>query len=167
MPTHENLASLRNANAKVGLDGAAGGHAEVPSTATGAGSARYDAQPALGDPFQTVWDSVTGVDEVQRLTITGSPTGGTFTVTYGGQTTAAIPYNATARQVEDALIALSSLDAGDVEVTGGPLPATAVDLQFGGDEAAENVAQVTASGAGLTGGSSPAVTPSTVTAGAA
>lgn len=34
-----------------------------------------------------------GINEVTTLTTTGIPTGGTFTITYGAQTTAAIPYN--------------------------------------------------------------------------
>ncbi len=45
------------------------------------------------------------------------PTTGTFTLTYGGQTTAAIQYDATAAAVETALEALSTIGAGNVEVT--------------------------------------------------
>lgn len=53
-----------------------------------------------------------GVDEVQTVTISGGPTGGTFTLTFNGQTTAAIPYNATALQVQAALQALSNVGTG-------------------------------------------------------
>ncbi|MDX2863304.1 hypothetical protein PV338_45035, partial [Streptomyces scabiei] len=35
-------------------------------------------------------------NEVQSVAITGDPTGGTYTLTYSGQTTAGIAYNATA-----------------------------------------------------------------------
>ncbi len=45
------------------------------------------------------------------------PTTGTFTLTFGGQTTATIQYNATAAAVETALEALSTIGAGNVEVT--------------------------------------------------
>ena len=41
--------------------------------------------------------------EKQTVTIGGSPTGGTFTLTFGGQTTATIAYNADASVVEAAL----------------------------------------------------------------
>jgi hypothetical protein len=36
-----------------------------------------------------------GTNEIQQVAITGGPTGGTFTLTYSGQTTGAIAYNAT------------------------------------------------------------------------
>lgn len=57
----------------------------------------------------TCLGEVTGTTEVQSITITGGPTGGTFTLTYGGLTTAAIAYNATAATVEAALAALANL----------------------------------------------------------
>jgi hypothetical protein len=46
------------------------------------------------------------VNEVQRITITGTPTGGTFTLTFQGNTTAPIAYNASAATVVAALEAL-------------------------------------------------------------
>ena len=101
-----------------------------------------------------------GANEVQTVTITGSPTGGNFTLTYGGATTSNIAYNASAATVKAALIALSSIEEGNVDVTGsngGPYTVT-----FTGGN---NVAQMTASGAGLTGGTSPSVTVATATAG--
>lgn len=52
------------------------------------------------------------------VTIGGNPTGGTFTLSFGGQTTDPIAFNATAAAVQAALEALSTLDAGDVTVTG-------------------------------------------------
>ena len=49
-------------------------------------------------------DALGGLDnEVQTITVTGSPTGGTYTLTFDGETTSAIPYNATATQVQTAL----------------------------------------------------------------
>ncbi len=104
-----------------------------------------------------------GTNEVQTVTITGSPTGGTFTLTWSGQTTAAIAYNAASKTVKQALEALSNIGQGDVKVTGsagGPFTVT-----FKGDLSGTNVAQMTASGASLTGGSSPGVTIATQTAG--
>lgn len=103
--------------------------------------------------------------EVQTVTITGTPTGGTFTLTLNGETTAGIAYNATAAAVESALEALPSLAAADVTVTGGPGPGTPYVVTFGGAYAGTNVAAMTASAAGLTGGTTPAVTVTTTTAG--
>ncbi len=106
-------------------------------------------------------------NEVQSVTITGTPTGGTFTLTWSGQTTAAIPYNATAAQVLAALQALSNIGDNDVSVTGGPGPGSAFAVTFKGVLGGTDVAAMTASGAGLTGGSSPNVTIGTTTAGGA
>jgi hypothetical protein len=59
-----------------------------------------------------------GANEAQTVTVTGSPTGGTFTLTYSGQTTAAIAYNASALVVQQRLFALSNIEEGQVSVTG-------------------------------------------------
>lgn len=103
------------------------------------------------------------VDEVQTITTTGSPTGGTFTVTEEGQTTTAIAYNATAATVQTALQALSTIGAGNVTVTGsagGPYTVT-----FTGVLAGIGVTLMTSSGAALTGGTSPATATTRATAG--
>jgi hypothetical protein len=87
-------------------------------------------------------------NEVQLVTLT-SATGGTFLLTFNGQTTAAIAYNATAAAVKAALVALSNIDTGDIDVAGnagGPYTIT-----FKGAYANQNVAQITADGALLTG----------------
>lgn len=100
-------------------------------------------------------------DEVQTVTVTGA-TGGTFTLTFDGQTTAGIAYNAAASAVQSALEALSNIGAGDVTVTGtagGPYTVT-----FAGALADMNVPQMTADGASLT-GTSPTVTVTTSTQG--
>lgn len=56
--------------------------------------------------------------QIQTLKITGTPTGGTFTLTVGGQTTSALPYNATTAQVQAALALLTTVGTGNVLVTG-------------------------------------------------
>jgi hypothetical protein len=98
--------------------------------------------------------------EEQVVTITGAPTGGTFTLTFEGETTAPIDFDATAGDVQAALEALGAIEPGDVEATGGPLPGAAVTLTFGGQYAGEDIPQVTATSS-LTGGTTPGVTPST------
>lgn len=102
--------------------------------------------------------------EVQTVTITGSPTGGTYTLTFDGSTTAGIAYNATAAAVRTALEALPNINVGDVTTGGGPHPGTAITVTFGGQYGGD-VPVMTASGAGLTGGTSPAVAVTTTTAG--
>jgi hypothetical protein len=102
---------------------------------------------------------VPGTCEVQTITITGGPTGGTWTATYSAQVTGAIPYNAAASAVQNALNGLSNLDGVTVSgAAGGPYTVT-----FPADMG--NVAQMTASGAGLTGGTAPAVNVTTATPG--
>ncbi|MHC4511569.1 MAG: flagellar filament capping protein FliD [Planctomycetota bacterium] len=48
-----------------------------------------------------------------------SPNSGTYTVTYEGQTTAAIAFDATPAEIQAALETLSTVNAGDVTVDGG------------------------------------------------
>lgn len=59
-----------------------------------------------------------GTPEVQHIAV--DATGGTFTVTWNGQTTTALAFNISAVNFTAALVALSNIAAGDVVVTGGP-----------------------------------------------
>jgi flagellar hook-associated protein 2 len=63
--------------------------------------------------------SGTGTNEVQTVSAGQTPTSGTYTLTYEGQTTRPIAYNATATQIQAALEALSTISPGDVTVEGG------------------------------------------------
>lgn len=128
-------------------------------------SLAYNASAAAVQNALNALSSLSGssTNEVQTVTVTGSPTGGTFTLTYAGQTTAAIAYNASNTTVRTSLEALSTIGTGNVAVTGpngGPYVVT-----FQGALADQNVAQMTASGASLTGGTSPGVTVATTTGG--
>lgn len=105
--------------------------------------------------------------EVQTVTISGTPTGGTFTLTYRGQTTAAIAYNAIASAVDTALEALTTIGAGNVAVTGGPGPGTPYIVTFGGALTNTNIRPLTANSSGLTGGTDPDVSVAETTAGSA
>ena len=102
--------------------------------------------------------SDSGSQEVQTVTLTNA-TGGTFTLTYSSQTTAAIPYNETAANVRLALEALSNLAPGDITVTGSAGGPYSVTFLSGA-----NVSQMTANGASLT-GTSPTVGVVTATPG--
>lgn len=106
-----------------------------------------------------------GVNEGQTLTITGTPTGGTFRITFNGVETANIAFNATAANVQTALEAISSIGTGNITCTGGVLPGTAVVMTFGGSFAAEPQSLMTVTNAALTGGTTPTATIARTTTG--
>ncbi len=108
-------------------------------------------------PLMTAVSSC-GQNEKQTVSIDPTTTGGTFTLTYDGQTTAGINHNASAGDVEDALELLSNIGAGQVAVTGGPGPDTAWIVSFTGTLGLTDVVLMTGDGALLTGGSSTDVT---------
>lgn len=94
------------------------------------------------------------IDNYQTLSITGSPTGGFFKLTYKGQQTADIAHSASAATVQTALELLSTIDPGDIVCTGGPLPGTPVVIDFSGGRYKDDSAVLTFTHT-LTGGSSP------------
>lgn len=116
-----------------------------------------------------------GTNEVQTVTITGTPTGGSFTLTsaivgasqvtatrlFTG-TTVAIPFNATAAVLQAALETI--LGVGNVSCAGGPFPGTACTITFLGELAYVDVAALTKTDS-LTGGTTPASAVTTTTAG--
>ena len=59
-----------------------------------------------------------GIAEVQTLTHPTAASNGTFTLTYEGETTAAIAYNASTDTIQSALEALSNVNSGDITVGG-------------------------------------------------
>lgn len=125
--------------------------------------AKITSGPDVGKvgPFQA-----SGTKEVQTLTETGTISGGTFTLSFGGEVTAAIAYDATAAQVEAALDLLTTIQAvGGVAVTGGPIATAPFSVTFG-DEVGEDVALLVADVALLT-GSTPGIAVAEGTPGAA
>ena len=100
------------------------------------------------------YQTVLGTNEVQQVSITGSPTGGSFTL-LRGTATGAIAYNASASAVQSALEALPAIGTGNVVCTGGPLPATPVVITYQGALTCTNVAAPTVNSNSLTGGTSP------------
>ena len=109
-------------------------------------------------------------NETQFVTLTGNPTGGSFTLTYAGQTTAAIAFDNTASfatmagEIQTALAALSKIGAGNVLVTHDPLMSglTVVEnrrwkVEFTGALGHQEVLTLIGNGASLTGGTAPAV----------
>src|SRR5262245_26426459 len=108
-----------------------------------------------------------GVNEVQTLTITGTPTGGSFRLKYGAETTDPIAYNAAAAAVDSALEALSNIGAGDVTCGGGALPGTPVTITFTGALAEQNVGLISVESPAFTGGTAPAASIAETTPGKA
>lgn len=96
--------------------------------------------------------------ESQTVTV-ASATGGTFTLTYAGQTTTALAYNVSAADMEAALAALSTVGLGNVHVSG---PASGVyTVTF--SSTLGNASALTATDS--TTGSGHSVTPATSAAG--
>lgn len=88
----------------------------------------------------------------KTLTITGTPTGGTFTLKFNGKETGTINHNASAANVKTALVALDDgFSASDWSTSGGALPGTAVVIG-----APPGLLQVGTNS--LSGGTAPAVT---------
>ena len=123
-------------------------------------------------PTVTVTAAVAGVpavNDVQTVTIAGAPTGGTFTLTFGGQTTSPIAYNASANtgsgSVQSLFAALSSVGSANVWVSGSASAGYVINFQ--GSLAAASQTLVTADGSSLTGGTSPTVTVAHTTTGSA
>jgi hypothetical protein len=104
-------------------------------------------------------------DEVQTVTLTGSPAGGDFTLTFGANTTSAIAYNASAATVKTRLEALASIGAGNVDVTGSNGGPWTVEFKASLGNASQSL--LTKDASGLTGGSSPNVAIARVQAGSA
>lgn len=105
-----------------------------------------------------------GTSAVQTVTISGTPTGGTFVLVYGDQATTDIAYNAIGTTVQAALQALTSIGANNVTVSGaagGPYTVT-----FTGTLANQPITLLNATG-NFTGGTTPAITVAMTTPGLA
>lgn len=115
----------------------------------------------ISDTIRTT--TVGQANEIQSATINGTPAGGTFTLTYKGYSSTAIPYNAVGATVQAALELLPSIGGGGVAVTGsagGPYAVT-----FQNQLGFQNVPSLVPNGAGLTGGTTPAVVVAVTTPG--
>lgn len=91
----------------------------------------------------------------QLITITGGPSGGTFTLAYDGAATSAVAPTATATTVQTALRAVSAIGASGVTVTGAPGGPWLAAFQ---GALSSDAAPLTLGTNSLTGGTSPSVT---------
>lgn len=106
----------------------------------------------------TIVTNGSGSADVQTLTITGTPTGGTFVLGFKGAITSPVAYNASSATVQSALQALSTIGSGNVTCSGGSLPGTPVVCTFAGALATGLQPLIVAGEGGFTGGSSPTAT---------
>jgi hypothetical protein len=166
----------------VGAGGVACSGGPLPGTSvtvTFAGPLSVGAQPVIsaagstltgaGSPTVGLAHTTTGAAgaAVQTLSVTGTPTGGGFTLSFGGQTTGSIRFNASAAAVQAALTGLGSIGAGNVTCAGGPLPGTAVTITFAGSLAAGPQPLIAVAANTLTGGTTPAPAIANTTTGVA
>jgi len=84
-----------------------------------------------GVATQVIGSQAAGTNEVQTFTASGTWTSGAYAITFQGQTTAPIAYDAAASAVVTALNLLSNIDSGDVTATGAaPLGTTPLVVTF-------------------------------------
>ncbi len=122
---------------------------EVAAAADGADVLLTSKTP--GQPFE-VSGLVNGeatADDEQLVTISPAGAGGTFPLTFAGQTAAGISATALPSAVQAALEALTSIGAGNVQVTGEP---GAWRVRFVGDLADVDQPELTTDRTNLTGG---------------
>lgn len=114
---------------------------------------------------------VAGTSEVQTITIGGTPTGGTFTLTFEGFTTAAISWSSTNNTLRDnvdaALEALPNIGTGGVTTAVGTMTAGigTLTVTFAGNLATKPVSTMTATNS-MT-GTSPTIAVAETTPGVA
>lgn len=103
----------------------------------------------------------TGTSAVQLVTVSGSPTGGSFSLSFAGVKTAPLAYPPSSADMQSALSALGIIGAGNIAVTGeGPYTVTFIN-----DLATTPVPVMTADASALTGGTDAQVVVSVVTVG--
>lgn len=126
------------------------------TTVTGVGTSNFPGVRAgdrifIGaDATCTTWNGPYVIKDInQIITITDGDGSDTFTVSYGGQTTAGLAYNVTAADMQTALEGLSSIGTGNVLVTGsagGPYTIRLVGDLFQSD----SLTAISATGTGCT-----------------
>lgn len=99
--------------------------------------------------------------ELQTMSRASSPTGGTYTLTYEGQTTTAIAHDADTDTIKAALEALSTVNAGDITVGGGANGLASGDVTFTFSTNLGNVSMIYADGSNLVAAGDPTMTETT------
>ncbi len=105
-----------DANYNIVFQGALGGSAESVLSVV----SNTDLAGTTGFSAPTIASSEIGGTTNQIYFVEFTATAGTFTLSFGGQTTAALNTNATSAQIQTDLESLSSIGQGNVSVTGMP-----------------------------------------------
>ena len=114
------------------------------------------ARPLAGFKFlATVCLRGLGATEYQTVSITGRPTRGNFRLTFSGQTTSNIAFNASPATLKVALENLASIGVGNVECVGSTLPTGVIDIIFQGALAGAVQPPITAQNVDLNNGALP------------
>lgn len=122
-----------------------------------------------GGILATATTPVNGTNEVDTITIGGTPTGGTFTLTFQNRTTAAITWSATnatlVANIDAALEALPTIGTGGVTTAVGTMTAGigTITVTFTGNNVKRDVSALTGTSS-LT-GTSPTLAVATTTPG--
>lgn len=116
----------------------------LEETATVMGLARPGSQVSVG----------AAASAVQTITITGTPTGGTFSFSFGGVTIVGLARNVSTTDLQTALTGMPTIGAGNVTVTG--TAGSSYVLTFGGTMANKPLPLGVVVGS-LTGGSNPTI----------
>lgn len=153
----ESYTFAANSLASQTIDGVAGEKILQPGTVL----AKITSGPDSGKvgPFQAA-----GTADVWTITPGGTWSGGTFTLTVNGQTTAPIVYNAAIGVIQTAVQALSGVGAGNLIVGGGPQFTTATTYTAAGNLQGSVTISINVS---LVTGSTPTGTPVHTTTGIA
>lgn len=106
-----------------------------------------------------------GTSEVQTLTKSGTLSGGTFKLSFRGEVTGALNYNASAANIVAALEALPSIGTGGVTATGGTINSNPVVVTFAGNLGKRAITELIALAYNSLTGSSPSIGIAETTAG--
>jgi hypothetical protein len=112
-----------------GSNMAVGATTTTGTTVTSSGATFTDAGVSIEKHMLVLEDAGAQTAEVQTITNTGTVSGGTFTLSFQGEETNAIAYNAAAATIQKELENLSTIGVGGVAGAGGALP-TAVTITF-------------------------------------
>jgi phage tail sheath protein FI len=135
----------------------------VTNRATAAPGQAFAADPDITAQDAANAAKLLSVNEVQTLTKSGTISGGTWTATLLGNTTAAIQWDATSAQVKAAID--TAIPGNTITVAGGPIATTPFTVTFGGGTYGD-VSPIVVNVASLT-GTTPGITVATTTQGVA
>lgn len=116
-------------------------------------------------PELTLIDS--GANEVQCFDFDFIPTSGTWQITFDGQTTALLPFNASIALIKIELENLSNVAVGEVTLTGNINPSKHIQVTFVNGLGLQDQPQMTIFSNTLIAGLTVTITPSTITGGVA